>query len=42
MDFGVVSPEFKQSGRMHATAPSDPSMRFLHQEVNELLSDLDD
>jgi GTP-binding protein len=41
MDFGVVSPEFKQSGRMHATAPSDPSMRFLHQEVNELLAELE-
>jgi GTPase len=31
-----------ESVRFHAVAPSDPSARFLHLEVNELLADLDD
>ena len=36
--------EVEQGVRVHAAAasPSDPSMRFLHHEVNELLADLDD
>jgi GTPase len=42
IEFGVDSGEFEQTVRAHvATAPSDPSIQFLHHEVNELLADLD-
>ncbi len=33
--------EIVRSARQHVQAPSDPSTRFLHQEVNELLAELD-
>jgi GTPase len=42
MEFGADSAEFGQAAHAHATVHSDPSTRFLHQEVNELLADLDD
>jgi GTP-binding protein len=41
IDLGVSSAEFESSDAVHASASSDPSMRFLHHEVNELLADLD-
>lgn len=43
MELGVEADELELPARMsaHAAAPSDPSMRFLHHEVNELLADLD-
>ena len=37
MDFAVDQP-----AHAHASAVTDPSARFLHHEVNELLADLDD
>jgi GTP-binding protein len=39
--FGGESAEDEQSLRSHPTAPSDPSIRFLHHEVNELLAELE-
>jgi GTP-binding protein len=41
IEFGVDAGPLDQSARLHASAPSDPSMRFLHHEVNELLAELD-
>ncbi len=41
IEVAVDSGEFEPSSRVHASAPSDPSTRFLHHEVNELLADLD-
>ncbi len=43
--YGDDSTEVELAVRMPAAAaaaPTDPSMRFLHHEVNELLADLDD
>jgi GTP-binding protein len=39
--FGGESTEDVESHRSHPTAPSDPSIRFLHHEVNELLAELE-
>jgi GTP-binding protein len=43
-EFAVEDSEIEESEKVHAAVPgpTDPSMRFLHQEVNELLADLDD
>jgi len=39
--FAAESTWAEEALQGHATAPSDPSIRFLHHEVNELLADLD-
>lgn len=42
MDFGVDSDQLEPAERVHAaSAPNDLATRFLHQEVNELLADLE-
>lgn len=41
-DVAVPDEALEQSARIKVSAPVDPADRFLHHEVNELLSELDD
>jgi GTP-binding protein len=41
VEFDEGTHEIGRPGRPHAQTPSDPSMRFLHHEVNELLAELE-